>query len=438
MGFTNVTTVQGTRVHTVSAGSIARWYAEDAGIMTQVTGATVTGWTLDDVAKTLPFSFIKGQKIEATFSNAAPVTITAKWDRTAIALTSVQDQANSDNNPSPSANGFGGEGIYDPDNGRWLFAYNPGTGISITATVLMDNTYKIWKSIGAVLASGAVYFSQHFMTEHGNYIFVMANTSIKCIHKTTKAITNIPVSIISFSLFKFTSNSGVTRIIVGARSSIVVINPSDLTYTTVATSANTDWGHMVFSTQENRVLVGGGVAGKLAYLNIEGTPALDGAEIATTAGSHYINISSDGTKLYFPSNTSTALDVFTISTRTKTTVTISQLLANNQKFVYQYGNYIYVWLTNNTIVVINATTLLYVKTISGVNGAYFGLIDGNNIWCCNGSTPGYVSKFNLVTETVVNYSVNSVPWFLSKHPITGQIWVGCIDNTTSPLSIITP
>lgn len=167
-------------------------------------------------------------------------------------------------------------------------------------------------------------------------------------------------------------------------------------------------------------------------------PVIDGVVTALSTTSKYMALSPNGSKAYITINQNAVFDIVDLTIRVKTQVTISQLGSNVAQFVCAYGNYIYFWLTTNVIVIVDATLLTYVKTIGNVFGAFYGFIDGTDVWCHNnfGGGAGSVSRFNVITETVTNYAVPDNPTHISKDPI-GNILVGC-NNTNNGLSIITP
>jgi hypothetical protein len=387
-----------------------------------------------EIAITLPYIFVVGQKYKFTYSNNAPVTPVIKYNKLSTSKTLPQTTAQT-SNPTPGI-GFGYDGVYDATYARWWYLRNIGTATNTNYLEFVDSDFKLTKGLAANRTSSLGFTT---IQEIGNYVYTFSGSVVYIINKTTLAVSQISYVGIT-GLYKFTTNNSITKIFATSIGSVLVLNPSDNSYTIISLPSGAQYRHAVFCAYINRVAIGAVAIARVAFIDIEGN-VIDGSEITTTQTVNYLNVSANGLKLHCSLTTSASYDDIVIhatpANRIKTNISISQLTSTQQGFVYEYGGYIYFWLTANTIVVVDVATSTYVKTISGVNGAQFGLVESGNVWCTNstGGGNGQVSKFALATETVTNYATNNTPIYLSKHPVTGQIWVGCNDATNG-LSII--
>lgn len=430
---------QGVITRPVLSGNIMLYEIEEPCQIVSITGVTVTAIsivmsTLIDIPITLPYSAVLGQKLKVQFSDTAPVYPLITYNKVDTAKSTVQDVAQSAS-PLPNA-GYYYQGVFDSLTNTWYNLLNASTttGLSGAAACILDYNFKIKKGFVTSIQSSTM-IPYNAIVEHGNYLFVCASFFVQAIHKTTFVATLLPASNIT-TIYKFTSNNGTVKIVALTTSGVIIINPTDLTTTTIVLTSGAGYKAAIFSAQENRVIVAGSTIAKIAFINIESTPTLDGVELNASQSVNYMDITPDNTTLVCTIISGSSIDSFNLATRAKTNTSVAQLNSGTQQFVKCYGNYIYVWLTTNVIIVLNSS-FVYFKTISNVQGNRFGLVDNENIWTVNGLATGMVSRVNLATEVVTNYSVNASPWLISKHPITEQIYVGC-GNSNNALSVITP
>ena len=167
------------------------------------------------------------------------------------------------------------------------------------------------------------------------------------------------------------------------------------------------------------------------------TGVVDGTLISLTGQNfRYGCLSEDGNS-YYARAVSNPFQVNKINLTTTAVTTFTPVGAAGFAPLFEVNSYLYLFGFNLNIYKYDASLFSLTDTLPGnLNGTHL-LFDGTKVWH-NGLATNDVEYFDYNTETFGSpISVNASPRFLTKHPNTGQIYVGCV-NADNGLSIITP
>jgi len=427
---------------TVNEGSVAFVYIDqpvtintatvDIGNVTQIRSINSAG--AENIVN-LPFIFNPGMSIKVYTDNVSGFTCSISGSKSTDTKMLIQNIALAAN-PYPGLPGVG-HCVWDVENTQMRLVQNICTANAGLNVGLYDNLGKIIQEFVSKMAhwNSAVYNTiNRFALNTPNFYYIQSYGGLIWYNKTTKVF-GIHATIFQGGIYIESKNKAVFS---AHNSNLYVVDcETNIVSTITLTIANS--AAIVYCSEIDRVAVSNAGAASMCFVDVDGLTQ-DGAELTVASSGVFMSLSEDNNYLYCCNAANISVNKIELSGKTITTFSATGMVASLTKAIYEKNGYIYILGGDNRTWVGNAVTLAYIKFIDNTTGAYSTLRVGDIVWNVNftGAGNGLCNYLNINTEDVgTPVTVNDFPRFLTHHPQTEQIYIGCVNDYNS-LSIITP